>query len=235
VGNTPKVQGGDRRSRAAAAREAARSAERRRRLIATVVGVVIVLAVVGAVVGLAVSRGAKKGSNLSSKPPAGSVPTWAAPTGDAAKTAVKSAGLQAFGTEMLTYHIHAHLDVIDNGNPVTVPPAIGFVYDSSGKPVGLTSLHTHQPDGIIHIEAAKPTDYTLGQFFKEWRVKLTKDCIGTLCADASHTVQFFVNGKRYTGDPAAIVLHKHDEIAAVYATKGKQVEAPSSYDFPQGL
>jgi hypothetical protein len=248
VGNTPKVQG-DRRARAAAARKAAEAAERRRRLVVTSAVVAVVVIVVGVLVGVSLAGGGGKsgssasGSSSSAAPSGGpqtgtaTLPPWPAPTGAAADAAIASSGLQAFGTEMLKYHIHAHLDVIDDGKPVTVPPGIGFVYKNanSNQPTGLTSLHTHQPDGIIHIEADKPVTYTLGMFFKEWAVPLSTQCVGKLCADANHTLGFYVDGKKVTSDPSQIPLKKHEEIAIVYAKKGSTVKPPSSFSFPNGL
>lgn len=235
MSNSPKLQGGDRKARAQAARQAARAKERRRRTIGITVGAALIVAVIGVLVIVTVNSGGG-GSSATGKPgSSGSAPSWPAPTGDAATKAVAAAGLQAYGQEMLAYHIHAHLDVIDQGTPVTVPPQIGFVYNSAGQPKGLTSLHTHQPDGIIHIEAPKKADHTLGQFFAEWQVPLTSTCVGTLCADATHTFDVYVNGKAVVGDPKQIVLHPHDEIAVIYAKKGQPIEPPKSYNFPNGM
>ncbi|MFL6138528.1 MAG: hypothetical protein ACJ74O_12085 [Frankiaceae bacterium] len=235
MSNTPKVQG-DRQARAAAARKAAAAKERRRRLIATGIGVVVLVAVVAVllVVGLRGKGSPSAKGNGGSSNGDGKVPTWPAPTGDQGLEAIHAAGLQAFGAETLTYHIHAHLDVVVDGSPVTVPPQIGFAYGSNGQPNALSSLHTHRPDGIIHIEAPKRANYTLGQFFKEWQVPLTRTCVGALCSNATHSLSFYVNGKQVTGDPDAIVLHAHDEIAVMYTSKGRTVTAPSSFDFPDG-
>jgi hypothetical protein len=43
----------------------------------------------------------------------------------------------------------------------------------------------------------------------------------------------YVNGQPYSGDPAALVLRKHQEIAVVIGTPPKKI--PSSYKFPPGL
>ena len=42
-----------------------------------------------------------------------------------------------------------------------------------------------------------------------------------------------MNGQPYTGDPAALVLREHQEIAFVIGTPPKKI--PSSYKFPAGL
>jgi hypothetical protein len=236
---------GDRKARAAAARKAAQAAEKRRRVVVTSAAVAVVVVVVGVLIGVSLAGGGDSDNGTVSSGSSGggqsanvgkaTKPPWPAPTGPAADKAIASSGLKAFGQEMLDYHIHAHLDVIDDGKPVTVPPGIGYVYDDSGQPKGLTSLHTHQTDGIIHIEAQKPVDYRLGQFFKEWAVPLSAKCVGALCADSTHTLGVYVNGKKVSGDPNDVVIHKHDEIAVIYAKKGSSVKPPSSFDFPSGL
>jgi hypothetical protein len=43
----------------------------------------------------------------------------------------------------------------------------------------------------------------------------------------------YVNGQTSAGDPAAIVLREHQEIAVVIGTPPKQI--PSTYNFPAGL
>jgi len=146
---------------------------------------------------------------------------------------VAAAGLP-YAEEMLSVHYHAHLDISDDGKKVAVPPYIGYVARCN-KVAGLAPLHTHQSDGIIHIENSVPATFELGQFFIEWGVKLTADCVGGLCAGNGKELAFFVDGKRFSGDPATIVLKKHEEIAIEYGDSGKLPTPPSSYAFPSGV
>jgi hypothetical protein len=143
---------------------------------------------------------------------------------------VDAAGLP-YAEEMLSVHYHAHLDINADGKAVEVPPYIGYVV-SCGKASALAPLHTHQQDGIIHIENSVPATFVLGQFFVEWGVRLTKDCVGGLCAGKGKEIAFFVDGKRFTGDPGSIVLKRHEEIAIEYGDTGKLPTPPSSYAFP---
>jgi hypothetical protein len=69
-------------------------------------------------------------------------------------------------------------------------------------------LHVHAQDGIIHVEAPTQTTYTLGQFFAIWRQPLTTTQVGT----AHGAVTAYVNGVRYSGDPAAIPLRGHEDL-----------------------
>jgi hypothetical protein len=80
----------------------------------------------------------------------------------------------------------------------------------------------------VHIEAAEPADFTVGQFFTQWAVRLTPDCVGSYCKpDVPWRV--VVNGQDYEGDPKDIVFHGRDEIAFVIGTP--PAEIPSTYDF----
>jgi hypothetical protein len=116
--------------------------------------------------------------------------------------------------EQLAYHIHAHVAVFDNGAPRALPGGIGIpgskVVQTAEGPVAnggkcIYWLHTHAPDGVIHIESPLKRVYTLGNFFDIWHQPLTKTQIG----DAKGSVSAFVNGKPWTKDPRAIPLLPH--------------------------
>ena len=164
-------------------------------------------------------------------------PPWLPPAvidqGKNSAAYVAAAGLP-YSEEMLTVHYHAHLDITADGKAVAVPPYIGYVTTGT-KALGLAPLHTHQQDGIIHIENSVPATFVLGQFFIEWGVRLTSDCVGGLCAGNGKELAFFVDGHPYTGDPTRIVLKKHEEIAIEYGDTGKLPKPPSSYTFTNGL
>jgi hypothetical protein len=151
-----------------------------------------------------------------------------------AKPYIAAAGLSVLSAEELAVHYHAHLDVIDDGQKVTVPAGVGFVVEH-GKATGITVLHTHDTSGVIHIESAVDKPYSLGQFATEWGIALSRSQIGGLQADATHRLRTFVNGKRFTGDPASIKLARHLEIAIWYGPTGQKPVVPKSYEFPAGL
>jgi hypothetical protein len=157
-------------------------------------------------------------------------PPWPVPTDAAA--AVAAAGLPMLGEEGNAVHIHAHLDVIVNGAAVPVPADIG-VDDALHQ---ISPLHSHETDGVIHIESPDPAaTFTLGQFFAEWQVSLAADHIGGLVADDVHHLRVYVNGTLRPGDPAGLVLAAHDEIAIVYGTDAQTVNVPRSYAWSNGL
>ena len=154
----------------------------------------------------------------------------------------REAGLVPERAEFLQYHVHAHLDVFFNGDPVTVPAGIGIdttnpavVSDEQG--VGLTSecdkpcispLHTHATDGVLHTETKTPEPNTLGQFFVQWDVELDASCVGEFCAPDT-PIEFYVDGKAFDGDPREIELGDMREIAVVIGTPPDEI--PS--EFPQ--
>jgi hypothetical protein len=126
-------------------------------------------------------------------------------------------GIQCAPVEQLAYHIHSHLQVHVNGQPQTLPAAIGLigpVYQQTpyGKFYGATKcyywLHTHADDGVIHIESPTVRIYSLGNFFDEWRQPLGP----TQVATAKGKVTAFFNGKPWKQNPRSIPLIAHSSI-----------------------
>lgn len=145
---------------------------------------------------------------------------------------VAAAGLP-YASEMLTVHYHAHLDINVDGKRVVVPVYLGWV--AKGQSLeGLSPLHTHDNSGVIHIENSVPANFLLGQVFTEWGVRFTKDCLGSYCAGNGKTLEVFVNGTKYDGDPTRLVLAKHQEVAVEFGEAGKLPAPPASYQFPKG-
>jgi len=146
-------------------------------------------------------------------------------------------GLPALQQEGLVLHIHQHLDIWVNGRQVEVPAGIGFGVQPDGKTVTFISdLHTHRPDGILHVESPKKQVFTLGQFFDVWGLRFTATCIGGHCNSGKSVLRVWANGKPVTGDPRKLPLTSHEEIVVVYGT-GKQTPAkiPASFKFDPGL
>ena len=131
--------------------------------------------------------------------------------------------LDPLAQEALAFHIHQHLDLYVNDRHVTVPALIG-INDNSF----VTEIHTHTPDGVLHVESAKNRPYTLGQFFGEWSVRLNANCLGRYCGD----LHWWVNGTRQAGNPADLVVSAHQEI--VIAAGKPPARTPASYNFPAG-
>jgi hypothetical protein len=234
-----------RRAHAEAAKEAVRRAERRQRRLTLGLtgGVVVVAAALIAVLAVVVQHtsghtAAASSASASAGIPASprttaagrtSSPPWPAPAD--ATAATKAAGLPMLGAEGTVEHIHAHLDVIVDGKAVTVPALIG-IDEARGQ---ISPLHTHDTTGVIHIESPVRGTFSLGQFLTEWQVSTATDHLGGLTATGDKQLRAYVNGKLASGDPAAIVMHAHDEIALVYGTTAEQRQVPSKYAFASGL
>ncbi len=131
--------------------------------------------------------------------------------------------LDPLAQEALAFHIHQHLDTYVNGQHVTVPALIGI----SGSSF-ITEMHTHTPDGVLHVESAKNRPYVLGQFFGEWGVRSNASCLGRYCGD----LHWWVDGKPQTGNPADLIVRAHQEI--VIAAGKPPAHIPASYNFPGG-
>jgi hypothetical protein len=146
---------------------------------------------------------------------------WPAPADPMARA--RAAGLVPEVAEELQYHVHAHLDVFIDGNPIIVPAGIGIDItnpkvhtfdDGNGqKSYGgitvpcdqpcISPLHTHDPDGVLHTESATRKENTFGQFLTEWGVTLQPNAV------------VYVDGQRFNADPKTITLSNFKEIAVV--------------------
>ena len=152
-----------------------------------------------------------------------SAPPWPAPADVPA--AVARSGLPLLRAEGSVLHLHAHLDVFVDGTAVAVPAGIGI--DERGG--AISPLHTHDTSGVIHVESPTQSTFSLAQFFSEWNVTLTASQLGTRIATTGSPLLAYVNGHQVTGNPGALTLHAHDEIALVYGTSPAQI--PSGYAF----
>ena len=157
-----------------------------------------------------------------------SMPPWPAPAD--ATAAARNAGLPMLSSEGNVEHIHVHLDVLNDGQPVPVPANIGI--DTARR--AISPLHTHDDSGVVHIESPVKRQFSLGEFFSEWGVSLSANNIGGLRATGDKRVRVYVNGQPRAGDPAAIMFNQHDEIALLYGTPKPGETIPAKYDFPPG-
>lgn len=117
-------------------------------------------------------------------------------------------GIACDAMEGSRMHIHQHLVLIDHGKEVSIPADVGQRPDRNC----LYWLHTHTPDGIIHIESPEPRTFTLGDFFTIWGQPLDRADAATMHATKGAALKVWVNGKPYTGDPRAIALVAHADI-----------------------
>src|SRR5258708_39751428 len=81
-----------------------------------------------------------------------------------AATGLSINGISCDAQEGQRLHIHQHLVIFDHGKPIDIPRNVG----QSPEHQCIYWLHTHTPDGIIHIEAPRDRSFTLAAFFKGW-------------------------------------------------------------------
>jgi hypothetical protein len=107
------------------------------------------------------------------------------------------------------YHEHAHLAIYNRGKNVPVSDNIGIDYTN----YCIYWVHTHSPSlGVIHIEAPHKIVPSLGVFFKIWKQKLDSKHVGPVSVKKGQKIEVFVNGRRYTGNPGKISLHRHTDV-----------------------
>jgi hypothetical protein len=218
---------------AAAAIKGARSGNKVWQVVVPAAVVVIVAAAV--VVGVLLSN---KGSNSASTSPENgdtSTAILASTTGQSNGDAVD--GVQSNDMEQVLFHIHAHLAIYVNGTQKLLPYGVGIVppyqlQQTSGGPFVAGGskyywLHTHDETGVIHIESPVQRTFTLGNFFDVWKQPLSATQVGP----DKGTVDAYVNGKAYTGDPRNIPLTAH---AVIQLNVGKPM-AFQNYTFASGL
>jgi hypothetical protein len=135
---------------------------------------------------------------------------------------LKQIGIPAGGQEK--FHIHAMLHIYMNGLLVPLPADIGL---DPGKGIE-SSMHTHDGTGIIHMEAPRPFNYTLGDFFSVWGVKLGPAQVGGRMGLGGDHLHFYLNGKPLS-NPAALVLHRRDSIVIGYGPEDSFPHNPSTF------
>jgi hypothetical protein len=136
-------------------------------------------------------------------------------------------GISCQANEQTIFHIHAHLTIFVDGSARQVPADIGIPARAQNGPC-LYWLHTHAPDGVIHVESPAQRTYTLGDFFDEWGQPLGPHQVGP----AKGPVVAIYNGQHYEGNPRNIPLNAH---AQIQLEVGTPLIAPVSVTFPSSL
>ncbi len=120
-------------------------------------------------------------------------------------------GINCDQLEQTSYHVHAHVSMYINGQLSAVPQGVGIAPDGSC----FYWLHTHNPDGIIHIEAPAKTTPTLGNFLDIWDSHFSSLGYPIQLADPTNW-KVWVDGKPYTGNFRNIDLQAHELITLAY-------------------
>ena len=144
---------------------------------------------------------------------------WTRPEDQRAQA--RAAGLELRSGETLTVHYHAHLDVVVDGKPVPVPAGLGIVPAAGQDPAAVASLHTHETDGVLHVEAPAQAEFTLGQVFTEWGLAFGPGWLAGFDGTDGRQVRVLVDGTPVQGDPRKVALRDKQEIAVVVARAGE--------------
>jgi hypothetical protein len=215
-----------RQERLAAEQAQQRAASRRRRL--QIGRAAVALVAIAAAVPVVASSG---GSSRST----GSSGLLAPTRGEAVGPTVDGIECQSMG--QVLFHIHAHLAVYFHGHKELIPEGIGIpvalVQQTSDGPVAspvscVYWLHSHTRDGVVHIESPIRRTFTLGNYFDLWKQPLTATQVGP----DQGPVTAYLDGKRYTRNPASIPLTAH---ALIQLDVGTPVVKPQPFTFAQGL
>lgn len=129
-------------------------------------------------------------------------------------------GLPALSAEGEVVHIHQHLDVRVNGRAVMVPAGLGLGVGSDHKVNFVAPVHTHDVDGIVHVESPVQRDFTLGDVFDIWGLRFSASCLGGYCSRGDARVRVFVNGGLVGpgSDPRGVVLAAGQQILVSFGT-----------------
>ena len=145
-------------------------------------------------------------------------------------------------------HDHVHLDVIVNGRTVKVPGGVGLAEPLDGGPcpqgpgssgdcatgetffaqVANAPLHTHASSGLDPHRVGPARSRTRwARSSTSGACASTGGCVGGYCTGGGKQLRVYVNGRRVTGDPRAVVLAERQEIAVVFGSDFGSV--PSRY------
>ncbi len=116
-------------------------------------------------------------------------------------------------TDMATkYHIHPELAIFVDGTQIAIPQNLGV------NATGMTAIHTHDEEGVIHVEAPIQKDFTLGDFFAVWGKDFSAAKLFDKAVDATHEIVVTVNGERVQTYENTILRDK-DKIVISYQAK----------------
>jgi hypothetical protein len=108
-------------------------------------------------------------------------------------------------------HYHPHLTITIKGENIPIPKDIGI--GAVHNPI-----HTHDPDGIVHLEfegVVKKEDTNLGKFFEVWDKDFSKDSIMGNKTGEGGTVKMKVNGAE-NAEFENYLMKDGDKIEVIY-------------------
>jgi uncharacterized protein DUF4190 len=136
--------------------------------------------------------------------------------------------------EHTVVHYHAAVQIFEGGVQVPIPTNVG----RPGICFYWIHMHAGSPD-VVHIEAPDERAFTVGDFFDVWAastkqpVRLDSRHVGTIALGTGQTLVVFVDGNRYSADPAGIVLLPHTVVQLEIAPP--TLDPPPAFAFQSGL
>jgi hypothetical protein len=129
-------------------------------------------------------------------------------------------------------HSDQQLDIFVHGRKVQIPAGIGIgpgfdnQKSSSAPEDFISTLHTHDTTGTVHVEAHDTRVYTLGLFFDVWGVYFTDSCLGDLCTKGSDRLRVYSDGTLQS-DPVNLGFSHTPHSQTVVVTYGTEQELPN--------
>lgn len=119
--------------------------------------------------------------------------------------------LRCLATEGEAMHIHSHLSIMINKQLVSVPTHIGVNTNKNC----IDAVHTHDGDGLIHVESPAKKDFTLGDFFAVWDKPFSQAQILESKVNAEYGLKLYIDGKESSNFDSTI-LKDHQELFIDY-------------------
>jgi hypothetical protein len=143
------------------------------------------------------------------------------------------------GLEHTQVHYHAAIQILNQGQAVTIPTAVG----RTSHCYYWLHMHTGEP-GIIHVESPSAREFTLGDFFRVWAAwsggpeRLDSRHVSSLTLSEAEKLVVFIapDGgapRAFAGDPASIVLKEREVVTLEISPPA--VSPPPQFEWPDGF
>ncbi len=113
------------------------------------------------------------------------------------------------GHSDMALHIHPIVKISIFGSETTIPANVGV------NPNWMSSIHTHDSTGKLHVESPCFRSFALLDFFKIWDKTLNGSCIFEYCSNETNSLRILVNGVE-TSLMENTILKDNDIINIIY-------------------
>jgi len=112
------------------------------------------------------------------------------------------------------FHLHPHFTIKIDGEEVPIPENIGV------EPNCFRELHTHEPDGIIHVESDIDKGYAFSDFLNVWGFPLQQENLIT---------RLTVNGE-FNNNDSSFILEDGQDIVLEYISLPVDISGVATSD-----